>query len=89
MPSLERGRGRARDPSGRDGDGQLPWSVLYYRAPDGAVLALKFLDGCPGTIDAQFTAVLDGSPRRRRRGSPAEASGRPCTGRWAAGMRSG
>ena len=23
------------------------------------VPALEFLDGCPGTIDAQFTAVLD------------------------------
>jgi transcriptional regulator with XRE-family HTH domain len=29
------------------------------------------------------------SPRRRLRGSPAGASGRPCTGRWAAGTRSG
>jgi hypothetical protein len=29
------------------------------RAPDGTVPALEFLDGCPGTIDVQFTAVLD------------------------------
>lgn len=28
-------------------------------APDGSVPALKFLDGCPGKIDAEFTAVLD------------------------------
>ena len=59
MPPRERGRRRARGPSGRDGDGQLPWAVIYYRAPDGTVPALEFLDGCPGTIDAQFTAVLD------------------------------
>ena len=37
----------------------MPWSVIYYRAPDETVPALEFLDGCPGTIDAQFTAVLD------------------------------
>lgn len=38
---------------------QLPWDVIYYRTSDGTVPALDFLDGCPGTIDAQFTAVLD------------------------------
>ena len=37
----------------------LPWSVVYYRAPDGKVPALDFLDACPGKIDAEFTAVLD------------------------------
>lgn len=59
MPPREHGQRRARDPSGRDGDAQLPWAVTYYRAPDGTVPALEFLDACPGTIDAQFTAVLD------------------------------
>ena len=59
MPPRERGRRRARDPSGRDGGGQLPWAVIYYRASDQTVPALEFLDDCPGTIDAQFTAVLD------------------------------
>ena len=29
------------------------------RASGKTVPALEFLDGCPGTIDAQFTAVLD------------------------------
>jgi hypothetical protein len=37
----------------------MPWAVIYYQAPDETVPALEFLDGCPGTIDAQFTAVLD------------------------------
>jgi hypothetical protein len=32
---------------------------IYYRASDGTVPALEFLDACPGAIDAQFTAVLD------------------------------
>jgi hypothetical protein len=59
MPPRERGRRRARGPSGQDSDEQLPWAVIYYQAPDGTVPALEFLDGCPGTIDAQFTAVLD------------------------------
>jgi hypothetical protein len=59
MPPREHGRRRARDPSGRDGGGQLPWAVIYYRASDQTVPALEFLDDCPGTIDAQFTAVLD------------------------------
>ena len=59
MPPRERGQRGTRDSSGRDGGGQLPWAVIYYRAPDQKVPALEFLDGCPGTIDAQFTAVLD------------------------------
>jgi hypothetical protein len=59
MPSRQRGQRRPRDLSGRDGGGQLPWAVIYYRAPDQTVPALEFLDGCPGTIDAQFMAVLD------------------------------
>ncbi len=37
----------------------MPWAVVYYQAPDGTVPALEFLDGCPGKIDAEFTAVLD------------------------------
>jgi hypothetical protein len=32
---------------------------LYYKAADGSVPALEFLDACPGKIDAEFTAVLD------------------------------
>lgn len=43
----------------REGDSQRPWSVIYYAAPDGAVPAMEFLDGCPGKIDAEFVAVLD------------------------------
>jgi hypothetical protein len=90
VPPRERGRRRARDPSGRDGDGKPPWAVTYYRAPDGAVSALEFLDGCPGTIDAQFMAVLDAvaaaPPPRFSGGGEWEAM---YTGRWAAGTRSG
>jgi len=37
----------------------LPWVVVYYLTPEHMVPALEFLDACPGTIDAQFTAVLD------------------------------
>jgi hypothetical protein len=59
MPPRERDRRRARGPSGQDGDEPLPWAVIYYQAPDGTVPALEFFDDCPGTIDAQFTAVLD------------------------------
>ena len=36
-----------------------PWSVVYYRASDGTVPALEFLDGCPGKLEGEFTAVLD------------------------------
>jgi hypothetical protein len=35
------------------------WSVVYYRASDGTVPALEFLDGCPGKLEGEFTAVLD------------------------------
>lgn len=59
MPPRGRGRRQPRGPSGRDADEQLPWAVIYYRAPDETVPALEFPGDCPGTIDAQFTAVLD------------------------------
>jgi hypothetical protein len=36
-----------------------PWSVVYYKASDGTVPALEFLDGCPGKLEGEFTAVLD------------------------------
>jgi hypothetical protein len=32
---------------------------VYYKAADGSIPALEFLDACPGKIDAEFTAVLD------------------------------
>ena len=63
MPPRERGRRQPHGPSGRDADELLPWAVIYYLAPDETVPALEFLDGCPGTIDAQFTAVLERSCR--------------------------
>lgn len=36
-----------------------PWSVIYCQASDGTVPALEFLDGCPGKLEGEFTAVLD------------------------------
>jgi hypothetical protein len=36
-----------------------PWAVVYYKAADGSIPALEFLDACPGKIDAEFAAVLD------------------------------
>ncbi len=59
MPPPERDRRGARGQSGQPRGEPLPWDVIYYQAPDGTVPALEFLDGCPGAIDAQFTAVLD------------------------------
>ena len=37
----------------------MPWAVICYRASGKTVPALEFPGGCPGTIDAQFTAILD------------------------------
>jgi len=59
MSPRDRGPRRPHGPPGQDANEQLPWSIVYYQAPDGTVAALEFLDGCPGTVDAQFTAVLD------------------------------
>ncbi|MDQ2816404.1 MAG: hypothetical protein M3Z75_32335 [Actinomycetota bacterium] len=59
MPPRQRDQGGARSASGQDHGEQLPWVIVYYQAPDGATPALEFLDRCPGTLDAQFTAVLD------------------------------
>jgi hypothetical protein len=42
-----------------DNSAGLPWAVVYYLTPEGTAPALEFLDACPSTIDAQFTAVLD------------------------------
>jgi hypothetical protein len=50
---------RAQVRVSRPPGGRQPWAVIYYRTPDGTVPALEFLDGCPGKIDAEFTAVLD------------------------------
>jgi hypothetical protein len=58
-----------------------PWGVIYYRASDGTVPAVEFLDGCPGKLEGEFTAVLDAVAARRRRSSRAAASGRRCTAR--------
>jgi hypothetical protein len=59
MPPRDRGQRRPHGPPGQDANEQLPWAIVYYKTPDGTVPALEFLDDCPGTVDAQFTAVLD------------------------------
>lgn len=59
MPSGERNQRGPRSQSGQDRQDQLPWAIVYCKAPDGTAPALEFLDHCPNTIDAQFTAVLD------------------------------
>jgi len=45
--------------SRRPNDGPPAWAIVYFQASGGTVPALDFLDGCPGKIDAEFTAVLD------------------------------
>lgn len=54
---------RARSASKTSGPSRVdrtpPWAIIYFKAPDGSVPALEFLDACPGKIDAEFTAVLD------------------------------
>jgi hypothetical protein len=61
-------------------DQQLPWSVVYYQAPDGTAPALEFLTDCPGKIDAEFAAVLDAvaaaPPPRFSGGGKARENGR-------------
>jgi hypothetical protein len=46
-------------PSPADRTGRASWDVIYFQASGEIVPALEFLDRCPGTLDAQFTAVLD------------------------------
>ena len=36
-----------------------PWAIIYYEDRAGSAPALDFLDGCPGKIEAELTAVLD------------------------------
>lgn len=59
MAAKERGRGDKRKASSHSDSVQIPLDIVYYRAPDGKFPALDFLEACPGTIDAQFAAVLD------------------------------
>ncbi len=37
----------------------MPWDVVYYKAADGSVPAIDFLDGCPVKVAANLLAVLD------------------------------
>jgi hypothetical protein len=58
MPkNRNRQRTDRRSESGRPR--QAPWAVIYFKESQGTVPALVFLDECPLTLDAQFTAVLD------------------------------
>ncbi|MDQ3856838.1 MAG: hypothetical protein M3327_00060 [Actinomycetota bacterium] len=37
----------------------MAWDVVYYKAPDGGVPAIDFLDGCPTKVAANLLAVLE------------------------------
>lgn len=37
----------------------MPWDTVYYKAPDGSVPAIDFVDGCPTKVAANLLAVLD------------------------------
>src|SRR5258708_38007931 len=56
MPPRRRDERAARSASSPAPGKQLPWAIVYYKAPDGTTPALEFLDSCPGNIDAKFTA---------------------------------
>jgi hypothetical protein len=43
----------------RERELRLPWSVIYYRAPDGSAPAIDFLTDCPRKLEGEFAAVLD------------------------------
>lgn len=37
----------------------MAWDVVYYKARDGGVPAIDFLNGCPAKVAANLFAVLD------------------------------
>lgn len=59
MARRSKKRGKARVQQAPKVDRKPPWAIIYYKAPDRSVPAVEFLDGCPGKIDAEFTAVFD------------------------------
>ena len=67
---------------------ELPWAIIYYLTPEATAPALEFLDACPSTIDAQFTATLDAVAAAPPLSFSGGASGRPCMAQWVAGMKS-
>ncbi len=86
MPPRRRDERAARSASSPAPGKQLPWAIVYYKAPDGTTPALKFLDSCPGNIDAKFTAVLDavaGAP------PPRFSGGGKWEAPWGDGTKSG
>ena len=58
MASRKRDKGTDSARHAQQYGDELPWAVIYL-TPDGTAPGLEFLDGCPSTIDAQFTAALD------------------------------
>jgi hypothetical protein len=58
-PERRDARRRTSRQSAADPAGQGPWDIIYYQTPDKTAPALEFLNQCPGSLDAQFTAVLD------------------------------
>jgi hypothetical protein len=59
MPPNNRDQQATDRRSGSGRPRRAPWTVVYFKASQGTVPALVFLDECPLTLDAQFTAVLD------------------------------
>jgi hypothetical protein len=59
MASRKRDQKTDTNEHARDNGEELPWAIVYCLTPEGTAPALEFLDACPSTIDAQFTAVLD------------------------------
>lgn len=37
----------------------MAWDIVYYKAPDGGIPPIDFLDGCPTKVAANLLAVLD------------------------------
>lgn len=37
----------------------MAWDIVYYKALDGGVPAVDFIDGCPTKVAANLLAVLD------------------------------
>lgn len=36
----------------------MAWDIVYFKAADGTVPVLEFLDSCPTAVEAKFEAVL-------------------------------
>lgn len=37
----------------------MAWNIVYYKADDGRVPAIEFLESCPTKVEAEMIATLD------------------------------